>query len=213
MESSALIPPQEETAKRFAQVRKLFSVLLVNWKWLLLAGFLLSYSWRERFWRDPVALFTVPLLLFLLSLPFLDYYNFSFAAVVGGWLRMPSRKTNRTKSRNAPELHPALVKHSEFESVLLTVWLQSLVENSRSVTVAGRTFPVRSVTRHKLKEVYFQFKGHKFRGSEPYPNTESRVAEEREERKKMEFVEGGYLIGWVDNGRVYNGLYLMHLHD
>lgn len=79
MESPELIAPQEETAKRFAQVRKLFIALLATWKTTLLLLFLVSYSWHERFWRDPVARFTCPLLLFLLSLPILDYYNFSFA--------------------------------------------------------------------------------------------------------------------------------------
>jgi hypothetical protein len=78
MESPELIPPQEETAKRFAQVRKLFIGLLTNWKTTLLLVFSVSYCWHERFWRDSVMRFTCPLLLFLLSLPMLDYYNFSF---------------------------------------------------------------------------------------------------------------------------------------
>jgi hypothetical protein len=78
MESPELIPLQEETAKRFAQVRKLFIGLLTTWKTTLLLIFLVSYCWHERFWRDPVTRFTCPLLLFLLCLPILDYYNFSF---------------------------------------------------------------------------------------------------------------------------------------
>jgi len=78
MESTELIPPREEAAKRFAQVRKLLIVLLKTWKTTLLFILLVLYSWHERFWRDSVARFTCPLLLFILSLPFLDHYNFSF---------------------------------------------------------------------------------------------------------------------------------------
>jgi predicted metal-binding membrane protein len=78
MESPELIPPQEETTKRFAQVRKLFIGLLTTWKTTLLLIFVVSYCWHERFWRDPVMRFTCPLLLFALSLPILGYYNFSF---------------------------------------------------------------------------------------------------------------------------------------
>ena len=78
MEPQGLIVPQEETSKRFAQVRKLFLGLLATWKPTLLLIFLVSYCWHERFWREPVTRFTCPLLLFLLSLPMLDYYNLSF---------------------------------------------------------------------------------------------------------------------------------------
>lgn len=78
MESTELTPPLEETAKRFAQVRKLFIGLLETWKTSLLFVFGLSYCWHERFWSDPVMRFTCPMLLFLLALPILDYYNFSF---------------------------------------------------------------------------------------------------------------------------------------
>jgi hypothetical protein len=72
------MPPQEETAKRFAQVRKLFVAYVTHWKTTLLTVFLLSYCWRERFWRDPLTRLTCPLLLFLLCLPILDDYGFSF---------------------------------------------------------------------------------------------------------------------------------------
>jgi hypothetical protein len=106
------------------------------------------------------------------------------------------------------------MKHSEFESVLLTVWEQSLVCNSRNVTLAGETFPVRSVTKHKLKEVYFRFEGHKFRGSEPYPNTESRRAVEVGEGSKvMQFVERGYKVAVVRDGKVFNLLKMLAEHD
>jgi hypothetical protein len=78
VEPARLMPPQEETAKRFAQVRKLFVAYVTHWKTTLLTVVLLSYCWRERFWRDPVTRLTCPLLLFLLCLPILDDYGFSF---------------------------------------------------------------------------------------------------------------------------------------
>jgi len=106
------------------------------------------------------------------------------------------------------------MNQAEFESALLTVWRQSLVENSPSVTVAGKTFPVRSVTKHKLKEIYFRFEGHKIRGSEPYPDTESRLsAKVREGSKVMQFVERGYYVAVVRDGKVFNLLKMLADHD
>lgn len=78
MSSPHFSPPEEETAKRFAQVRKFFTALLVNWKTTLLSVVMVAVCWREKFWTDPVMRFTCPLLLFLLSLPVLSYYDFSF---------------------------------------------------------------------------------------------------------------------------------------
>jgi hypothetical protein len=120
----------------------------------------------------------------------------------------------RTSSRNSPQSHPAVINRAEFESALLTVWRQSLVENSRSVTVAGKTFPVRSVTRHKLKEVYFRFEGHKFRGSEQDSDTESDLkTKAHKESKVMEFAERGFHVAVVRSGKVFNLLKMMADRD
>jgi len=82
VELSELVMPQEETAERFAQVRKLFLALLGTWKTTLLAVLVMTYSWHERFWTDPVMRFTCPMLLFLLSLPVLGYYDVSFVRMI-----------------------------------------------------------------------------------------------------------------------------------
>jgi len=78
MESPHVIPPRNEASKRFAQIGNLFLGLLKAWKPTLLLVLLVAYCWRERFWTDAVARFTCPLVLFLLSLPILDHYGFSF---------------------------------------------------------------------------------------------------------------------------------------
>lgn len=78
MESPELRSPQEETAKRFTQLRKLVTAFLAHWDTTLLFVFLVGKCWHERFWKGPVMRPTCPLLLFLLSLPILDFYGFSF---------------------------------------------------------------------------------------------------------------------------------------
>jgi len=78
MESPGFRPPQEETARRFAQVRKLVTAILATWKTTLGLVFSVGFCWNERFWKDPVMRFTCPLLFFAFSLPILDFYGFSF---------------------------------------------------------------------------------------------------------------------------------------
>lgn len=53
-----------------------------TWRSLLLIPIAVWYCWTEKFWNDSVMRFTCPLLLFLLSLPILDYFGFSFAALI-----------------------------------------------------------------------------------------------------------------------------------
>jgi hypothetical protein len=45
----------------------------------------------------------------------------------------------------------------DFESVLLAVWQQTLIDNARNVTVARETFPVRITPKQKLKQIDFRF--------------------------------------------------------
>src|SRR5262252_1185048 len=78
MGSGEVIPPRKEVTKRFAQIGNLFLGLLKTWKTTLLLILLVADGWRERFWTDSVMRFTCPLMLFLLSLPILDHYGFSF---------------------------------------------------------------------------------------------------------------------------------------
>jgi len=81
MKSPDVIPPRKEATKRFTQIGNLFLGLLKTWKTTLLLVLFVAYCWRERFWTDSVARFTCPLLVFLLSLPILDHYEFSFAGL------------------------------------------------------------------------------------------------------------------------------------
>jgi hypothetical protein len=57
------------------------------------------------------------------------------------------------------------------EDTLLDVWRQSLVENKKSVTLEGESFPARSTAKRKLKQVDFQFDGKDLRGLEQNPDT------------------------------------------
>ena len=54
----------------------------------------------------------------------------------------------------------------DFQSVLLAVWQQTLIDNARNVTVAGETFPVRTTPEQKLKQIDFRFDGREIRGLE-----------------------------------------------
>ena len=51
---------------------KIIVSLLAHWKTNLLLGIAIWYSWKEKFWRDPLYCVTFPLLIVLCSLPLLD---------------------------------------------------------------------------------------------------------------------------------------------
>jgi hypothetical protein len=76
--SSRIPPRDEETAHRPGKTRKLLVAILASWKTTLIFIFAIWFGWHERFWRDPVYRFTIPLVLFLTSLPALDALGFSF---------------------------------------------------------------------------------------------------------------------------------------
>jgi len=46
--------PQEETAKRARVVGKIIVVLLAHWKTNIMLGIGIWYSWKVKFWRDPL---------------------------------------------------------------------------------------------------------------------------------------------------------------
>jgi len=90
------------------------------------------------------------------------------------------------------------------EDALLTVWLQSLVENKKTIALENANFPVRSTAKRKLKQVDFQFGGKDLRGLEQNPDTKSRwAAMARNGKKVMQFLEGGRYIAVVADGKVY----------
>ena len=65
---------------------------------------------------------------------------------------------------------------SSLEETLISVWRQALVDDARTVTLEGETFPVRRTSRAKLREVDIRFNAEMLRGLEQNPNTNSRSA-------------------------------------
>jgi hypothetical protein len=92
---------------------------------------------------------------------------------------------------------------ASFEETLISVWRQALVEDARTVTVEGASYPVRRTSRSKLREVDFQFEKQALRGLEQNPKTNSRWARLAQEGKKvMQFLSDGRYIANVVDGKV-----------
>lgn len=70
---------EEETTKRARVLGEIIVVLLAHWETNILLGIGIWYSWKEKFWREPLYLFTFPLLIVLCALPlpddFFEYYR------------------------------------------------------------------------------------------------------------------------------------------
>ena len=93
---------------------------------------------------------------------------------------------------------------SNFESVLVSVFDQVLVQNARSVTVGGATFPVRTTAKKNLKQVDFQLEGRDIRGLQQNPDTKSRwAASARKGSNVMQFLEHGRYIGVIVDGKLH----------
>lgn len=81
---------------------------------------------------------------------------------------------------------------ASFESVLLSVWQQLLVDKKKTVELDGETYPVRQTSKRKLKQIDFRFEDRDLRGLEQNPNTKSRWAKlAREGKQVMQFLEHG----------------------
>jgi hypothetical protein len=92
---------------------------------------------------------------------------------------------------------------TSFESTLLSVWQQSLVDQRRIVEVDGETYSVKQTAKSKLKQIDFCFEGRELRGLEQNPNTKSRWAKlAREGTKVMQFLEAGRYIAVVADGKI-----------
>src|SRR5438128_1504383 len=92
---------------------------------------------------------------------------------------------------------------ASLENTLISVWRQSLIEDSKAVTVDGRSFPIRKTSRSKLREVDFEFNGQMLSGLEQNPKTASRWARlAREGKKAMQLLSGGRYIAVVVDGEV-----------
>jgi hypothetical protein len=89
------------------------------------------------------------------------------------------------------------------EKTLISVWKQALLEETKSVRVENRSFPVRRTSRSRLREVDFEFGGQEFRGLEQNPETSSRWAKlAREGKKVMQFLQHGRYIAVAVDGKV-----------
>ena len=103
-------------------------------------------------------------------------------------------------------LKPSLTANTmpeSLEQILISVWRQVLLEDSKTVKVDGRSFPVQRTRRSKLREVDFEFEGQRLRGLEQNPKTNSRWAQlAREGKKVMQFLSSGRYIASVADGQL-----------
>jgi hypothetical protein len=93
---------------------------------------------------------------------------------------------------------------ASFESALLSVWQQSLIDKKKTVDLDGESYPVRQTSKSKLKQIDFRFEDRDLRGLEQNPNTKSRWAKlAREGKQVMQFLEHGRYIAVVVDGKVH----------
>ena len=94
--------------------------------------------------------------------------------------------------------------NASLEEILISVWRQALVEDSRAVALGGVSYPVRRTRRSKLREVDFKFEEQVLRGLEQNPKTKSRWAQlSREGKKVMQFLCDRRYVANVVDGRLH----------
>ncbi|PYV51378.1 MAG: hypothetical protein DMG92_04640 [Acidobacteria bacterium] len=92
---------------------------------------------------------------------------------------------------------------ANLEQILISVWKQALLDETKTVNVCGQSFRVQRTSRSKLREVDFECEGQKLRGLEQNPNTRSNWAKlARDGRKVMQFLSEGKYIANVVDGKV-----------
>ena len=93
---------------------------------------------------------------------------------------------------------------ASFESILVSVWQQSLIDKKKTVALDAESYPVRQTSKSKLKQIDFRFEDRDLRGLEQNPNTKSRWAKlAREHKQVMQFLEHGKYIAVVVDGKVH----------
>ena len=91
----------------------------------------------------------------------------------------------------------------ELEEVLVSVWMQALLEQSKLVRIDGEKYPVKTTSKRRLKQVDFRFEDHELRGLEQNPDTKSRWTKmAREGKKVMQFLEAGRYVAVVVDGKM-----------
>jgi hypothetical protein len=94
---------------------------------------------------------------------------------------------------------------TSFESALLAVWQQAMVERARAVTIEGDSFPIRTTQKRGLKQVDFRIGDREIRGLEQNPATKSRwAALARAGQKVMQFLERGQYIAVIADGKLHS---------
>jgi hypothetical protein len=90
-----------------------------------------------------------------------------------------------------------------FEQAFIEVWLQALVENTKTVLLGSERYAVRRTPKRGLRQVDFVFEGKEIRGLEQNPQTKSRWAQlARAGKKVMQFLSEGRYVANVVDGKV-----------
>ena len=94
-------------------------------------------------------------------------------------------------------------KPAALAEALLSVWRQTLVERAQTVTLSGKSYPVRHTPKRNLCQVDFEFDGEAIRGLEQNPQTQSRwAAMARQGARIMQFLSLGRYIANVADGKL-----------
>jgi hypothetical protein len=92
---------------------------------------------------------------------------------------------------------------ASLEETLILVWRQVMLEDTEVVVLGDEKFPVRRTSRSRLREVDFQFEGHKLRGLEQNPETGSRWAGlARQGKRVMQFLKQRRYVAVIVDGKV-----------
>jgi len=90
-----------------------------------------------------------------------------------------------------------------FEAALVSVWQQTLVDQAKTVELAGKSYPVLRTSKRRLREVDFVYEGQEIRGLEQNPDAKSRWAGmARAGKRVMQFLADGRYVAVVADGKV-----------
>src|ERR1700677_1803073 len=87
--------------------------------------------------------------------------------------------------------------------VLIDVWTQAMVHETKIVKLGAEQFPVSTSKTKRLRQVEFTFEGKTIVGIEQNPETKSRWAQEaRSGKMVMQFIQDGRYVAVVAAGEV-----------
>lgn len=89
-----------------------------------------------------------------------------------------------------------------FDTTLISVWRQALVENSETVKLGTERYPVTKSNAKRLRRVAFEVDGNTIMGIEQNPKTKSRwAAMARSGKKVMQFLQDHRYVAVVADGK------------